>query len=123
MGLTSFLKNFLARSKDSTTDISSQKENTNAEIEGIATSYIENAETFVDETFTKIKEASEPIFEDAIEYASQAKDIINEYVEKATDSINDIIDSVKESIETDDTQPIVYDTVVDVSEKPITEND
>jgi methyl-accepting chemotaxis protein len=123
MGLTSFLKNLLGTSKDSTSDLSNQTEDTNTETEETATSYIEKAETFVKETFIKFEEASEPIFEDATEYANQAKDIITEYVEKATDSINDIIDSVKESVETDETQPMAYNTVVDISEKPITEND
>ena len=123
MGLTSFLKNLLGTSKDSTANLSNQTENANIEIEETATSYIEKAESFVEETFTKVKEASEPIFEDANEYADQAKDIISEYVGKATDSINDIIDSVKESIENDDPQPMIYETVVDISEKPITEND
>lgn len=123
MGLSSFLKNLLNRAKDSTADLDTQTENTYQEIEETATPYFEKAENFVEETFTKIKEASEPLFEDASEYASHTKDIISEYVEKATDSINDIIDSVKESVETDDTQPMIYNTVVDISEKAITEND
>lgn len=122
MGLSSFFKNLLGKTKNSGADLN-QTESISTEIEETTTAYIENAEIFVEETLNKVKEASEPIFEDASEYAGKAKDIISEYVEKATDSINDIIDSVKESVEADDTQPMVYDTVVDISEKAITETD
>lgn len=117
MGVSSFFKNLFDKAKDPVI----QTENTSEQTEEttISYSYIEKAETFAEKTFTKVREVSEPILEDAVEYASQAKDIISEYVEKATDSINDIIDSVKEINMEDNVKPIIYDTVVDDSEKAI----
>ena len=115
MGVSSFFKNLFVKTQVST----------NAEI-GIQNeekaSYIEKAETFAEETFSKAKEASAPILEDAVEYASQAKDIVSEYVEKATHSINDIIDSVKEMSSEEESKPI-YDKVIDDSEEAVTSGD
>ncbi|GGE97716.1 YtxH domain-containing protein [Flavobacterium limi] len=116
MGLSSFLKNFLGKIQEP----AAETENTN---QHTAENAYEKAEIFIEETLTKVKEASEPLFEDASQYVDKAKVIISEYAEKASDSINDIIDSVKESVEADDTQPMIYDTVVDISEKAITETD
>lgn len=117
MGLSLFFKNLFGKTQETSTQI----ENTDQLNDENA--YIEKAENFVEETLNKVKEVSEPILEDAAEFTIHAKEIISEYAEKAADSINDIIDSVKESIESEDTQPMVYDTVVDISEKPITETD
>lgn len=114
MGLSSFFKNLFTKT-------STETENRDQHIAENAS--IEKTENFVEETLNKVKEVSEPILEDAAEFTNHAKDIISEYAEKAADSINDIIDSVKESIENDDPQPIIYDTVVDMSEKPITETE
>jgi len=115
MGVSSFFKNLFGKALVST----------NEEI-GIQTeekaSYLEKAETFAEETFSKAKDASEPILEDVVEYASQAKDIVSEYVEKATHTINDIIDSVKEANEEDESKPI-YNKVVDDNEEPIASAD
>lgn len=117
MGLSSFFKNLFGKTQETSTQIENTDQHTNEN------AYIEKAENFVEETLSKVKEVSEPILEDAAEFTNQAKDIISEYAEKAADSINDIIDSVKESIEADETPPVVYETVVDISEKPITETD
>lgn len=115
MGVSSFFKNLFVKTQVST----------NAEI-GIQTeekaSYIEKAETLAEETFSKAKEASEPILEDVVEYASQAKDIVSEYVEKATHTLNDIIDSVKEINKEEESKPI-YDKVVDDSEEAVATGD
>jgi vacuolar-type H+-ATPase subunit H len=123
MGLSLLFKNLLSKTKHTSANLVSQTDINSKESDQTSTRYIGKTEIFIEEALTKVKEVSEPIFEDASEYADKAKDIISEYVEKATDSINDIIDSVKESLEGDDTQQIVYDTVVDLSEKPITETE
>lgn len=117
MGVSSFFKNLFVK-----TQISTNAEIHNEKTEETGGSYIERVETFAEETFSKVKEASEPMLEDAVEYASQAKDIVSEYVEKATHSLNDIIDSVKEMSTEDESKPI-YNTVVDDSEKAITSDD
>lgn len=119
MGVSSFFKNLFGKPKDS--DVQTESTSEQTEEAAISYSFIEKAETLTDQTFIKIKEVSEPILEDAVEYASQAKDIISEYVEKTTDTINDIIDSVKEiNTEDEDSKRVVYDTVIDDSEKAIT---
>lgn len=117
MGLSSFFKNLFAKTQETPTETG----NTDQYI--AENTSIEKVENFVEETLNKVKEVSEPILEDATEFTNHAKDIISEYAEKAADSISDIIDSVKESMEADDTPPVVYETVVDISEKPITETD
>ena len=119
MGVSSFFKNLFGKPKDP--DVQTESTSEQTEKTAISYSFIEKAETLTDQTFIKIKEVSEPILEDAVEYASQAKDIISEYVEKTTDTINDIIDSVKEiNTEDEDSKRVVYDTVIDDSEKAIT---
>ncbi|MFB9108835.1 YtxH domain-containing protein [Flavobacterium gyeonganense] len=117
MGLSSFFKNLFGKNQERSTQIENPDQHTGEK------AYIEKTENLVEETLNKLKEVSEPILEDAAEFTNHAKDILSEYAEKTADSINDIVDAVKESIESDDKQPIVYDTVVDISEKPITETD
>ncbi|MEO7977325.1 YtxH domain-containing protein [Flavobacterium sp.] len=121
MGISSFFKNFFVKAEVST-NAEAHIEKTDEQTQQTEVSYIEKVETFAEETFSKVKEASEPILEDAVEYASQAKDIVSEYVEKATHSINVIIDSVKEMSAEEESKPI-YDTVVDDSEKAITSDE
>jgi len=123
MVVSSFLKKIFGKTKDSNTNIVFQNENNNNKSQSATIPNVEKAENFIDETFTKLKETSEPILEDAVEYASQAKDIISQYVEKATESISDIIDSVKEANTEINDEKVVYNTVVDVSEKEINSTD
>ena len=124
MGVSSFLKKIFGKTKDSNTNIVFQNENNNNKSQSATIPNVEKAENFIDETFTKLKETSEPIMEDAVEYASQAKDIISQYVvEKATESISDIIDSVKEANTEINDEKVIYNTVVDVSEKEINSTD
>ena len=124
MGLFSFFKNLLGNTKNSNKNQIKQIENSNEQTGEVGNIYMEKVETFVEESYTKAKKTSEPFIEDAVEYANQAKDIISQYVEKATDSMNDIIDSVKElANENNTSQHIIYHTVVDNSEKSVTETD
>jgi len=124
MVVSSFLKKIFGKTKDSNTNIVFQNENNNNKSQSATIPNVEKAENFIDETFTKLKETSEPIMEDAVEYASQAKDIISQYVvEKATESISDIIDSVKEANTEINDEKVIYNTVVDVSEKEINSTD
>ncbi|MEO8237839.1 MAG: YtxH domain-containing protein [Flavobacterium sp.] len=126
MGLSSFFKNLFGSTKDSSAnEIADQAETTFEQAKETTAPYIEKAETFVEETFAKVREASEPALESAVEYAHHAKDIVSEYVEKASDSINDVIDSIKEKTAelTSDSETFATETVVDSSEKPITDED
>lgn len=126
MGLSSFFKNLFGSTKDSSAnEIADQAETTFEQAKEAAAPYIEKAETFVEETFAKAREASEPALESTVEYAHHAKDIVSEYVEKASDSISDVIDSIKEKTTelTSDTETFAAETVVDASEKPITDED
>ena len=123
MRVPSFFTKIFGKTKNSHTNFLSQKQNSNNQTQSASVPPIQDQETFIEENFTKARENAEPILEDVAEYASQAKDIISQYVEKATESINDIIDSVKEANTEINDEKVVYNTVVDVSEKEINSTD
>ncbi|TDW46365.1 hypothetical protein EV144_10629 [Flavobacterium sp. 270] len=125
MGLSSFFKNLFGTSKDSTSDLATEAENTFEQAKETAAPYIDKAETFAEETIEKVKDAAEPIIESAADYVHHAKDIMSEYVEKASESLNDVIDSIKEKTAEFNTDPetLATETVVDTSEKPLTDED
>lgn len=85
MGLTSFFTNLFGSAKETTADFAAQAEN----------------------TVEEIKEAAEPI------------------LENAADLINDVIDSIKEAIteNTNTDYELASETVVDVSEEGVTDFD
>lgn len=85
MGLTSFFTNLFGSAKETTSDLAAQAEN----------------------TVEEIKEAAEPL------------------LENAADLISDVFDSIKEVI-AENTNPdhkLVSETVVDVSEEAVTDFD
>ncbi|WP_241686540.1 YtxH domain-containing protein [Flavobacterium sp. YO12] len=96
MGLNSFFKNLFGTAKETVVDLADQAESTFEQAKEAAAPYIDKAETFADETISKVKEASEPIIANAADYAHQAKDIVSEYADKASDALDNVVESVKE---------------------------